>query len=369
MKYFYWGLLLVVSLLGTAVNVNAQSGHFIRNDCDELTAVEASTLCLQITTTVDRNAGYQYVFRDGVWVLAGGGAALDIAYDNTLAGSEAANVQNALDELFQNQGSSAEVDTLATVCARGCSITSAVSSATAVKIGGSTRSWYLFDDSVDGLQFMCFITTLNNCDYYRLLNAGKSWGLKDSSNNIFLKITESTGGLSWPLVSKRPKKSVYIDADFTRQSGNCTLADATIPASGYPRGYVTCVDTTGDEVLFGLTMRDGWDGGTVTLKAVAINTNAGPTGTLTLAVNGHCTPDGVARSILNTTGSQNISFTSWAAQNAEEHVTSPAITLQGTCAGGASIDMRVRVTAVPAQIADIRIAKFVLEYSENEYGD
>jgi hypothetical protein len=99
------------------------------------------------------------------------------------------------------------------------------------------------------------------------------------------------------------------------------------------------------------------------VTAVAINVNAAPSGTFTLGINGHCTRDGDARSAMNTTGSQDASFTSWAAQNAEEHVTTAAITLNGTCAASASVDLRARVTAAPAQVADIRVAKFMLTYT------
>jgi hypothetical protein len=158
-------------------------------------------------------------------------------------------------------------------------------------------------------------------------------------------------------------RQVYIDVDAARVAGNCVLADATIPASGYPRGYVTCADTTGDEITFGLKMPANYNGGTVTVTAVAINVNAAPSGTFTLGINGHCTRDGDARSAMNTTGSQDASFTSWAAQNAEEHVTTAAITLNGTCAASASVDLRARVTAAPAQVADIRVAKFMLTYT------
>jgi len=153
-----------------------------------------------------------------------------------------------------------------------------------------------------------------------------------------------------------------------RVAGNCAKADATIPSGGYPRGAIACADTTGDEMTFGLTMEKGWDGGTVSVIPIAANVNAAPSGTFTLAINGHCTPKGTARPTLSTSQSQNASFTSWTAQYSEEHVETSPITLLGTCTNAGtediSLDFRARVTAAPAQIADIKLLKFLVIYAK-----
>jgi hypothetical protein len=163
-------------------------------------------------------------------------------------------------------------------------------------------------------------------------------------------------------------RAVWIDAGTTETLGDCTVAAAEIPSGGYKRRYGTCADTTGDEFHFGWTFDKGWNGGTVRALAIALNTNATPSGTFTLAINGHCTPKGSAPSTLSTSNSQNASITTWTAQNSEEHALTSPITLLGTCTNAptdpTSVDFRARVTAAPAQIADIRVKGFLLLYAD-----
>jgi hypothetical protein len=129
----------------------------------------------------------------------------------------------------------AEVDTIQSVVTRGAEVTSANSEANAVLIGasGTGRKWKIYDDATDGLQIVCYVTTLNNCDYLRKLNSGKKGGYSDRDGTERWVVTESQGTTA-----------------LTKGIIDATLADVSLTTStkiNFPA--VGCSGTTGTLML------------------------------------------------------------------------------------------------------------------------
>jgi hypothetical protein len=128
-----------------------------------------------------------------------------------------------------------EADTIQTVVTRGATVNTANSEANAVIVGasGTSRYWKIYDDASDGLQIVCYSTTLNNCDYLRKLNSGKKGGYSDRDGTERWVITESQGTTA-----------------LTKGVIDATLADVSLTTSqkvNFPA--VGCSGTTGSLML------------------------------------------------------------------------------------------------------------------------
>jgi hypothetical protein len=95
--------------------------------------------------------------------------------------------------------------------------------------GGSTRKWAIYDDPTDGLQFICVVSDVpNDCNYIRLLAAGKYFGLTNAGGTPIFRVTESTGRITYAVVREEHHWRVA-----TVQNGAATLNFDT-PASNPP---------------------------------------------------------------------------------------------------------------------------------------
>lgn len=156
-----------------------------------------------------------------------------------------------------------------------------------------------------------------------------------------------------------------------RPAGDCSVAEEAIVANAPLAEWITCADTTGDTLAFDYKIpgKASLDV-TLTLTMTAVNKNASPTGTFTLACAAQSIISGTtAYAAHNTTGEQNVSFTTFDTQNRAEDADA-TITINGVVGKGAHIMGQCRVTAAPAQIADIRLSgTAVIELETNSLSD
>lgn len=163
-----------------------------------------------------------------------------------------------------------------------------------------------------------------------------------------------------------------------RPAGNCSVAEASIVTNDPLAEWITCVDTTGDSVAFSyrVTNKIAADA-TAKITLLAVNQNTAAAGTYSLACAARSTrPNLDLYAAHDTTGQQTVSFvftntntectaaatpfscctgagTGTCISHPEE--ASATFAINGTVAAGAHIKGQCNVTAVPAQIANIRL--------------
>ena len=142
-----------------------------------------------------------------------------------------------------------------------------------------------------------------------------------------------------------------------RPSDGCTVAEEAILTDDPLAEWITCTDTTDDAVAFDYVIPTKLSGDTTAkLTLLAVNKNASPSGTFTLQCAGRLTRPGLdAYAAHDTTGQQDVSFTTFDTQNRPETATA-TFTYNGTIAAGAHLKGQCNVSATPAQIADIRLS-------------
>lgn len=156
-----------------------------------------------------------------------------------------------------------------------------------------------------------------------------------------------------------------------RPAGNCTVAESAIVTNAPLEEWATCADTTGDSLAFSYTATTKIVGdATATLTVTAVNLNATPSGTFTLQCAAQSIRPGIdAYAAHSITGQQPVSFTTFDTQNRPEQA-SATFTINGTVAVGAHIMGQCNVSAVPAQIANIRLkGTATLELAANSLSD
>lgn len=89
-------------------------------------------------------------------------------------------------------GSAGATPTLDAVCGAGCNYDGANSFANGLRVNDGTNGSRLYTDATSGPQIVCDIGgTENDCDYFRKLNAGKKWGVKDRDGTEIFTLTEA----------------------------------------------------------------------------------------------------------------------------------------------------------------------------------
>lgn len=172
-------------------------------------------------------------------------------------------------------------------------------------------------------------------------------------------------------------KSAYWGAGGLSVSGACATPAEATPVSSGPKQYMTsCGDTAGGTIYGGLTMPDGWDGGTVTFEIAMIDINATPADIIAFDVSAMCRRDNDAvSSTYGTAVAADVNITAGSyAQNDIIHAnTATPVTPNGTCAGGAMLFWKIvmdegttTTTQTNATLAssDIKIFGVKMEYTQ-----
>lgn len=256
-------------------------------------------------------------------------------------------------------------------------ISGAVSEATAViafcndvaPINGCTgaedsgvKGW---SDPVTGPQWKFF----PDQDSDTSIPTGKTWILRSVQLGVLETIDGATGVHTYS-VNGAPRKSVE---PLARPFGVCTRSEAALDTSKPIIGYITCTSATTDGFDFDWVMPDSWGMGvvpnTVTVEVAAISVNAAPANSLVLICSGQSVRSGDTVTTRSATGAQTLTLT-FAANDREQHATTPAITLQGTVGAGAHVYMHCDVQSATATMADVRIhAMPKVEYFIGSRGD
>jgi len=311
-------------------------GFFQRPDCTTLNPVAYSTVCVNTGSGGSLTQGHVYVYATASWV-----------------------------DLLQ-----AETQTLDNVFDNGKVINGATSFANAVRITDSSGDGVaIYRSAGNGPTVTCIVSTVeNDCDHVVSLNSSKNFTIKDPSGNTIINVTAA--GVTTYGSSYLPKKSVWFGAGALSTDGTQCAAPAEVTINSGPKLFtIICTDNDASTIYGSVGMPDSYDGGTVTFEGQFIQTAAN-TSAMNSDIAAECKGTGetvnstwgteVAMDIANMTGS-----------NAIDHVTSAAVTANGTCAAGDTLFFRWQLDAAgtTTAVATLHVVGFKMEYSVNALSD
>lgn len=162
-----------------------------------------------------------------------------------------------------------------------------------------------------------------------------------------------------------PLKSFWIGAVSTYGDGtNCPERPTAVTINSGPKiPTFICTDNDASRLTFALRMPNDWDGGTVTLTQVIIQT-AADTSAISGAAAMQCR--GSSETVSNTWGTEvTLSLANVSGSNKNDLIASAAITPAGTCSAG---DMlygywRMNATGTTTAVATLHSLGFHLTYS------
>lgn len=265
--------------------------------------------------------------------------------------------------------SSASTPDLAAVMGAGNTYYGAISPATGMIVGKDSNHygvWYY--DETQGLKFQCVeLGVVGDCNKDIFLNSGYSRNIYDSAGQSVWRLTESTGRVTFPTASKQPLKTVYIDAGaFSTDGTQCaTPAEAALNTNKPKTWYIICTDNDAGRMTAKVTMPASWNGGTIRVRPSWFSQDSVATN-IVQSWSGQCVRDGDAVADVATTGEQNATLTFESEAAETQKAFTAAITLQGTCAGGATIFLTGDIDATGTTYATMANARFL--GAQIEYG-
>jgi hypothetical protein len=170
-------------------------------------------------------------------------------------------------------------------------------------------------------------------------------------------------------------KSIYIPAGGMDVEGTCSaVATAVLVTTGPKLPTITCTDTNTDGIDFDWVMPDSWDAGTITIELNAFSIANNTTEVFSMNFSGQCVRDTdsvaawtITSGATATSGSNVAATITWgAAANREQHATTAALTLSGTCAAGAHVYVHGLVNATATTMTpmtDLKILGAKVEYT------
>jgi len=179
------------------------------------------------------------------------------------------------------------------------------------------------------------------------------------------------------LASVPVTRSIWFGADSLKVSGACTeIAPAALVTNGPIVSSIGCTDTDTDGINFDVIMPDGWNGSTITLELQGfyINAHASPNNIVDMNFSGQCVRDGdtvaafaiTSGATAESTTNVEAVLTTSATPNREVHGTTAALTLAGTCAGGAHVYIHGLIDAGSTNftpMSDFKLLGVKLEYT------
>jgi hypothetical protein len=124
----------------------------------------------------------------------------------------------------------AEVDTLATIAARGKTVTTLDSFANGINFWDSANDGTtIYTSGTDGAMIVCVNNSVeNDCDYYRKLADTKKWGVKDSAGNVELEHTEDTGITAMTVDAETSGVTITIPVKYNIKPVGCSGTTGTL---------------------------------------------------------------------------------------------------------------------------------------------
>lgn len=320
---------------------------------DNLTAVGAPTF------SNDTNDGYSV---SSIWInTSASPRAVYMATDVTAGAA-----------VWLNLGTATEADTLATVCARGCTYTAETfNTGLIIQNTGGTVKVSRFVDSVLGPRDQCS----PECDVTTFIPTNKVWNVYDQEGaaNIFTVDPDAASKNAMYQFGANYKPIASLGVPLTER-GATTIALESIVSNQPGAYYATVTDADTDAVDFEFPITKRMEGATTaTVRLIGVSKNAAPSGNIvfTCAMKAY-RPGTDTYTAHVTTGEQTVTLTP-ATQNRPVAVTSPAITINGNIADGGTMVGSCEVDATgttSAQLTDFRLlARGTIQILVNSISD
>jgi len=263
--------------------------------------------------------------------------------------------------------------TLQTVYANGKAVTGANSQANCVRIGDSTNYWCIYWDVTAGF----IVETSPTANARQRIPTNKTGGFYDEegASDIFtIDPDAASANAMYPFATGyRPRKSVWLPAGTLHGDGTqCPSDPSTVTiGSGAPRQTFICTDNDAATLYGEVVMPDAWDGGTITVKHLYIQT-AADTGALNGDVAAACRLSGAT--INNTWGTEiAIDDAAVTGSSGSDITESAAVTPNGTCTAGVGRLLQIRyqldATGTTTAVATLHHVGFLIEYTVSSLSD
>ena len=214
----------------------------------------------------------------------------------------------------------------------------------------------------------------NDLNIEVVIGSGRQWILKDSSGNVIVQIEPGASGMGSKYTfgaSYRPIKSIWFGAASLYGDGtNCPTDPTAVTINSGPKiPTFICADNNGSRLTGAVKMPDSYDGGTITLTHVYIQT-AADTNALHGDVAAQCRGNGA---VVNNTWGTEIAIddagVTGGARN--DFTTSAAITPNGTCTGAPMLYWyyELDATGTTTAAATLHHVGFMMEYSVTSWSD
>lgn len=251
-------------------------------------------------------------------------------------------------------------------------ITWANSLANAVRFGDGVTPICAYTDATLGPQ----VRPCTDADTHTIIPANFNWCLYDIEATSCIETVDPDNATQlgkWTYATAyRPLKTAWIGAGAMSTDGtNCASpAEATPLASGVKLWTIICADNDSSRMHFSLVMPDSYDGGTVTLEALAIQT-AASAGVIEYQAAMQCKGDTEALVATASYGTEIIWTDTMTGSSGSNRSTSAAITPAGTCAAGDFVAGYVDIgaTNTTTAMATVHIVGFKMEYSSTSRSD
>jgi hypothetical protein len=196
-----------------------------------------------------------------------------------------------------------------------------------------------------------------------------------NSSNAGNNVVQRMATLSFPN-GYQLTKSVYFPAGNLDLEGTCTLgtSEALVP-TGPKVPTITCANANTDGVSLEVVMPDGWNGGAIMVELQGVYAGTTHAGHIVdFNVSGQCVRDGdvvaawaiTSGATAESASNRDIQLTASGTANREIHGTSLALTLSGTCAGGAHVYLHALIDASSTTftpMSDFKLLGAKLEYT------
>ena len=245
-------------------------------------------------------------------------------------------------------------------------VTWANSLANALRIGDGVTPICLYTDSVLGVQ----IRPCTDSNVSTIIPANFAWSLYDIANSAAVETINPVAATTLAMytygTAYRPKKTVWVGAGAMSTDGaQCANPAQVTINSGAPRYTIICTNNASSRAFGEVVMPNSWDGGTVTVTAVMIQT-AADTNVINADVDMACRANTVT--INNTWGtSQTANIAALTGSNAQNSTTTAAITPNGTCTNADTLlQLRwtVHTTGTTTGMTTLHLVGFKITYSE-----
>jgi len=339
-KSLLFSITLLISIFFYNSISFAQAGYFIRDDCTTLSPVTFQTACLNTGSTGSLTQGWLYVRDDVDWVPVG-----------TMGSSS-----SGLDSVMT-------VDNTTSHCTQD----------NPCQFGNGTVYVNLYCNDLN----VCYIEMSSPGDTYLRARTNYHIILYDEELSAPIltidpdastQIGKYTFGSAY-----KPLATIYLDAGYFSSDGTqcATAAEATLNTNKPKVWSITCTDNDSGRITAKVTMPPKWDGGTIRMRPSWFSQDSVSTN-IVQSWSGQCVRDGDAVADVATTGEQNATLTFQSEANEVQKAFTAAITLQGTCAGGATIFLTGDIDASGTTYTTMANARFLgahLEYSVTSLSD